>query len=91
MYLDEKHNILMLEDKDYDSRHDIKSFLFLVNATIKNLNPHSQKFLIKADLTKIRKIDMVSILNCGLLKIIFIMEIIINCFLLNPKKNLNCI
>lgn len=58
MYLDEKHNILMLEDKDYDSRHDIKSFLFLVNATIKNLNtPHSQNFLIKADLTKIREID----------------------------------
>ena len=58
MYLDEKHNILILEDKDYDSRHDIKSFLFLTNAVIKNLNiPHSQKFLIKADLTKIKKID----------------------------------
>lgn len=58
MYLDEKHNILILEDKDYDSRHDIKSFLFLINATRKNLNiPHSRKLLIKADLTKIREID----------------------------------
>lgn len=27
MYLDEKHNILILEDKDYDSRHDIKDLL----------------------------------------------------------------
>ena len=58
MYLDEKHNILILEDKDYDSRHDIKSFLFLINTTIKSLNiPHNQKFLIKADLTKIKNID----------------------------------
>lgn len=58
MYLDEEHNILILEDKDYDSRHDIKSFLFLVNVTIKSLTiPHNQKFLIKADLTKIREID----------------------------------
>lgn len=58
MYLNEKHSILIMEDKDYDSRHDIKSFLFLINATIKSLTiPHNQKFLIKADLTKIKNID----------------------------------
>lgn len=58
MYFDEKHNILILEDKDYDVKFDIKKFIFNIDMIKKGLNlSYDKNYLIRADLTKIKKID----------------------------------